>query len=130
MCTLLGEKHLTTTANHPQTISQAESYNTNILNRLQPNVVEHQKDQYFYVQLLTYSYNTQINRIENQSTSSLVPSRLHPHPPGPTLLCSNNVVPKNVYGKTTAATLLNTGRLYLNMTLKGGRPFQKGVAIL
>lgn len=55
ICSLLGVKHLTTTAYHPQTKGQVEHYNKTIVTRLRHYVAEHQRDWDTLVQPLTYA---------------------------------------------------------------------------
>lgn len=43
LCTILGKKHPTTTAYHPQTNEQAKQFNKTIIARLGYYVAEHQR---------------------------------------------------------------------------------------
>ena len=91
LCVMLGIKHLTTTAYHPETNGQAERYNRTLAARLRHFVSEHQDDWDAYIQPLTYAYNAQVHRSTNATPFSLVLSR---HPPGPILEQSTDPISK------------------------------------
>ena len=78
MCTLLGTKHLPTTAYHPQTNGQTERYNQTLVNRLRIFVSEHQNDWDRLIQPLTYAYNLQVNRTTGQPPFKLALTRQPP----------------------------------------------------
>ena len=78
ICSMLGVRHFTTTAYHPQTNGQAERFNRTIVQRLRHYVAEHQTDWDLYIQPLTYAYNMQVHRTTGTTPFDLILSR---HPP-------------------------------------------------
>ena len=78
MCTILGTKHLPTSAYHPQTNGQTERYNQTLVNRLRIFVSEHQDDWDRLIQPLTYAYNLQVNRTTGQPPFKLALTRQPP----------------------------------------------------
>ena len=77
---LLGTKHLTTTAYHPQTNGQAERFNRTLCQRLRLFVSEHQTDWHSFVQPLTYAYNSQVTRSTGYTPFTLALTRPPPPP--------------------------------------------------
>lgn len=75
LCALLGTKHLTTTAFHPQTNGQAKQFIKTTTSTLPHYVPEHQRDWNLYVQSLTYLYSTKVHRTTNLPSISLVLSQ-------------------------------------------------------
>ncbi|CAN8061912.1 unnamed protein product [Agarophyton chilense] len=78
VCDTLGIKHATTTAYHPQTNGQAESFNYTLLDRLAHYVSEHQLDWDDYVAPLVYVYNTQVQASTGTTPSDLTLTRAPP----------------------------------------------------
>ena len=79
VCTMIGIKHVLTTAYHPQTNGQVERFNKTLAARLRHYVAEHQKDWDEFVQPLTYANNMQVHRSTGTTPFDLVLSR---HPSG------------------------------------------------
>lgn len=71
------------TAYHPQTNEHVERCNRTIPIRLRHCIAGHQQNWDFFVQPLTYAYNTELHRSTNTSMYRLV---LIPLPTGPLLL--------------------------------------------
>ena len=79
ICTMIGIKHVFTTAYHPQTNGQVDRFKKTLAARLRHYVGEHQKDWDEFVQPLTYAYNMQVHRSTGTTPFDLVLSR---HPSG------------------------------------------------
>ena len=77
VCTMIGNKHVFTTAYHPQTNGQVERFKKTLAARLRHYVAENQKDWDEFVQPLTYAYNIQVHRFTGTTPFDLVLSR-HP----------------------------------------------------
>lgn len=90
LSSFLGVKHFITTAYHPPTNGQTESYNKKILTHSRHYVAKYKNDWDTFVHLLTFAYHTQVHRSTYQIPYDLV---LRRHLSGPTLLRANNVVP-------------------------------------
>ena len=78
VCLMLGLKHVTTTAYHPQTNGQTERYNQTLAIRLRIFTDQHNKDWDRLIQPLTYAYNSQVHRTTNETPFSLVLTRQPP----------------------------------------------------
>ncbi|CAN8067066.1 unnamed protein product [Agarophyton chilense] len=77
-CDTLGIKHATTTAYHPQTNGQAESFNCTLLDRLAHYFSEHQLDWDDYVAPVVYVYNTQVQASTGTTPFDLTLTRAPP----------------------------------------------------
>ena len=78
MCTILGTKHLPTSAYHPQTNGQTERYNQTLVNRLRIFTAEHQNDWDRLIQPLTHAYNLHVNRTKGHPPFKLALTRQPP----------------------------------------------------
>lgn len=74
-CGFVKEKHMTTTACHPETKGQLESDTKTIVARLRHYVVEPQNSWDILVQPLLYAYNSQVRRSIEVSPFGLVLKR-------------------------------------------------------
>lgn len=72
LCADLGVAHLTTTANHPQTISQADRLDRTIVARFRHYIAHDQQNQDVFVQPHPYAYNIQGHKSANISAYGLV----------------------------------------------------------
>lgn len=89
ICVLLGLKHLTTTAYHPQSNGQTERYNQTLATRLRIFTNQHEKNWDRLIQPLTYAYNAQVHRTTGETPFSLVLTR----PPNDIILENEIVMP-------------------------------------
>lgn len=72
LCGHIGSKKLKTTAYHPHTNGQTESYNSTISTRLLHYVAEHKADWDMFVQPLMYAYRNRAHRSTTATTFSLM----------------------------------------------------------
>lgn len=81
LCTLFGNKHLTTKMYHPQTSYQIIRYKKPFVSVLRNYDAEHQKNWHTFVQPLTYVYKAQVatEPTEPRIASSLVAYHLDTH---------------------------------------------------
>ena len=75
VCLLLGLKHVTTTAYHPQGNGQTERYEQTLATRLRIFIDRDNKSWDRLIQPVTYAYNSQVHRTTNETPFSLVLTR-------------------------------------------------------
>lgn len=102
ICALIGVKHFIKTVYHMQRRAKPSTTKKVIFTSLQNYISEHQKNWETFVQPLTYSENTQSHRSTSRTQYSLLPKR---HIFRQTVLCADNVIPTEAYGKTSPQLL-------------------------
>lgn len=100
-CTVLGLKHLTTTAYYPHMNELVKRYNRTVVTGLRNYVVENQKDWYTHVQQLAYAYNAQMKKYSNMTLLSFVLLR---HPSKPTKVPKSSAKTTDSYVHTNGPT--------------------------
>lgn len=83
LCTMLGVKHLTTSAYQPQGNDQAELYNCTIVKALRQYIVKKLERLGQICESLPYTYSTQKSKLANLIAFNLVILR---HPPRQTIV--------------------------------------------
>lgn len=104
-CTMIGIKHVFSTAYHSQTSSQVERFNKILAARLRHYLAEHQKYWDEFVHPLTYAYDMQVHRSTDTTPFDLVLSR---HPSGILTESVSKLPEETAAAESAAAVKRNT----------------------